>query len=79
MVAEIFNNFFSNVITKLNLPTKIAPSINNENVEYPVLKPKMKFVNHPSIKTVRDRFTRTDLLITDFLPIRLQNLILGKR
>ena len=38
MVAEVLNNFFSNVITNLNLPPYINPLINTENVEDPVLK-----------------------------------------
>ena len=50
MVAEVLNNFFSNVITNLNLPPYINALINTENVEDPVLEAKMKYINHPSIK-----------------------------
>ena len=56
MAAGIFNDFFSNVITNLNLPPHIDPLINTENVEGPVLKAKIKFANHSNIKTIRDRF-----------------------
>ena len=56
MAAVILNDFFSNVITNLNLPPHIDPLINTENMEGPVLKAKIKFVNHPNIKTIRNRF-----------------------
>ena len=42
MVAGILSNFFSNVITNLNLPQHTDPLINTENVEHPVL-------NHPNM------------------------------
>ena len=61
MVAEISNDFFSNVITNLNLPQCKDSSIKTENVEDPVLRAKMKFVNHPSIKAIRDRFPNNRL------------------
>ena len=48
MVVEILN--------ELNLPQCKDSLINAENVEDPVLRAKMKFVNHPSLKTIRDRF-----------------------
>lgn len=56
MVAEILNDFFCNVITNLNLPFYTDPLVNTENIEDASLKAKKKFVNHPRIKTIRDRF-----------------------
>ena len=35
-VAEILNEFFSNIITNLNLPQFIDPLINTEDVKDPV-------------------------------------------
>ena len=45
---------FSNVITNLNFPPYTDPFINTENADDTVLKAKMKFLNHRSIKTLRD-------------------------
>ena len=38
------------------MPPYIGPVINTENVDDPALKASMKFVNHPSTKTIKDRF-----------------------
>ena len=56
MVAENLNDFFSNVITDLNLARFIDPLINIEDVRDPVLKVKMKLLNHQNIKTIINRF-----------------------
>ena len=53
MVEEICNDFFSNVITNLNLPPYIDTLTNTENVKGLVLKAKIKFANHPNIKNIR--------------------------
>ena len=53
---------FSNVITNLNFPPYTDPFINTENVEDTVLKAKMKFLNHRSIKTLRDWFPNNSFL-----------------
>ena len=58
MVSKILNNFFSRFIAYLNLSPYIDALINTENVEDPVLKAKMKFLNNPSIKAIKGRFPR---------------------
>ena len=49
-------------ITNLNFPPYTDPFINTENVEDTVLKAKMKFLNHRSIKTLRDWFPNNSFL-----------------
>ena len=56
MAAGILNDFFSNDITNLNLSPHIDPLINTENVEGPVFKAKINFVNYLNIRTIRDQF-----------------------
>ena len=65
MAAGILNDFFSKDITNLSLSPHIDPLINTENVEGPVFKAKINFVNHPNIKTIRDNF-----VMANFLSIR---------
>ena len=56
IVAKILKDFFSNIITNLNLSLYIYPLINTENVEDTILKAKMRYVNHPGIKTITNQF-----------------------
>ena len=51
MVSEISNKLFSNVITNFDLYIDLL--INDENIDVPILKAKIKYVNHSSTKTIK--------------------------
>ena len=46
-ISETLNNFFSDVVTNLNLPQYNDPTVNVEDIEDPVARPVEKYKNHP--------------------------------
>ena len=46
-ISETLNNFFSDVVTNLNLPQYDDPTVNVEDIEDPVARPVEKYKNHP--------------------------------
>ena len=55
-ICEIFNNFFSDIITNLNIP-KIPCSVNVDSTDDTVSIAINKYKNHPSIKEIRNSFS----------------------
>lgn len=55
MVSEISNELLSNELPLISLEY-INPLTNDENVDVTVLKARIKYVNHSSIKTINDQF-----------------------
>ena len=51
-ISSTLNDFFSNVVSNLNIPPYEDPSINPDQFEDPVLKANEKYKYHPSIKVV---------------------------
>ena len=52
-IAITFNNYFSNIIKKLSLPS--AKSYNEENIANPTYLVIEKYKNHPSILTIKNK------------------------
>ena len=53
-ICEIFNNFFSDIVTTLNIP-KIPCSVNVDSTDDTVSIAINKYKNHPIIKEIRNK------------------------
>ena len=51
-ISEIFNNFFSSIFAKLNIPKYDDLSVNSVNSEDPLDNLVTKYKNHSSIKAI---------------------------
>ena len=51
--AETLNNFFSNIVKKLNIPKFNSNNSVTENMNGPVFKAILKYKNHPSILAIQ--------------------------
>ena len=51
--AETLNNFFSNIVKKLNIPKFNSNNSVTENIKDPVFKAILEKNNHPSTLTIR--------------------------
>ena len=54
-ISSALNDFFSNVVSSLNIPPYKDPSVNPDQFEDPVLKANEKYKNYPSIKAIKER------------------------
>ena len=54
-IANIFNSYFSNVVTCLNIPRYEDISTQEDYIEDPLLKSIERFKNHPSILEINNR------------------------
>ena len=54
-ISSALNDFFSNVVSSLNIPPYKDPSVNLDQFEDPVLKANEKYKYHPSIKAIKER------------------------
>ena len=52
--AETLNNFFSNIVKKLNIPKFNSNNSVTENIKDPVFKAILKYKNHPSILAIQE-------------------------
>ena len=53
-LSSTLNDFFSNVVSNLNIPPYEDPSVNPEQHEDPVLRANEKHKYHPSIKGIKE-------------------------
>ena len=53
--AEVFNNFFSNIVKNLKIPAYKNLNTNIENVKDPVFRAILKYKNHPSIIAIKEK------------------------
>ena len=51
--AETLNNFFSNIVKKLNIPKFNSNNSVTKNIKDPVFKAILKYKNHPSILAIQ--------------------------
>ena len=51
-ISETLNNFFSEVVTSLDLPQYVDPTVNVEDIEDPVARAVEKYKNHPSTRLI---------------------------
>ena len=51
--AETLNNFFSNIVKKLNIPKFNSNNLVKENSKDPVFKPILKYKNHPNVLAIQ--------------------------
>ena len=58
-ISEIFNNFFSRIVAKLNIPKYEDLSVNSANSEDPLENLITKYKNHPSIRAIIDKSSNT--------------------
>ena len=56
--AETLNNFFSNIVKKLNIPKFNSNNSVTENMKGPVFKAILKYKNHPSILAIQKKKTK---------------------
>ena len=65
------NDFFSSIVTSLNLPEPQNADPLSDNIDHPFLKAIMKSRNHPSVLAIaavhenRERFTFSSVTLTD--------------
>ena len=53
--AEVFNNFFSNIVKNLKIPEYKHLNANIENVKDPVFRAILKYKNHRSIIAIKEK------------------------
>ena len=70
-VSEIFNDFFSNVVTNLNIENITGPSNNNIIENDPVHKAISKYEKHPSVLKIKEYNSGTEHF--SFLPTNLDS------
>ena len=58
-ISEIFNNFFSSIVARLNIPKYEDLSVNSVNSEDPLDDLVIKYKNHPSIRPILDKSPNT--------------------
>ena len=59
-ISETLNNFFSEVVTNLNLPQYHDPTVNVDDIEDPVARTVEKYKNHPSIRLIKENYRNTN-------------------
>ena len=59
-ISETLNNFFSEVVTNLNLPQYHDPTVNVYDVEDPLARTVEKYKNHPSIRLIKENYRNTN-------------------
>ena len=55
--AKVLNQFFSNVITNLNIPQFNQIDRSSENISDPVIKAIVKYRAHPSVTAIKENCT----------------------
>ena len=58
-LSEIFNNFFSSIVAKLNIPKHEDLPVNSANSEDPLENLITKYKYHPSIRAILDKSPNT--------------------
>ena len=58
-ISEIFNNFFSSIVVKLNIPKYEDLSVNSVNTENLLENLDINNKNHPSIRAILDKSLNT--------------------
>ena len=70
-VANTLNDFFSSIVTSLNLPESLNADPFSDNIDHLVLKAIMKWRNNPSVLAIttvrenRERFTFSSVTLAD--------------
>ena len=59
-ISETLNNFFSEVVTNLNLPQYHDPTVNVDDIEDTVARTVEKYKNHPSIRLIKENYRNTN-------------------
>ena len=62
-VAELFNNFFANIVKELNLVIGNEFLVNADHIGDPVQKAIEKYKNHPSVKAISEKYDKNQLQI----------------
>ena len=57
-IAELFNKFFANVVTELNLAIDEDLLENVNHISDPVLRAIEKYKNHPSVKAISEKYNK---------------------
>ena len=70
-VASTLNDFFSSIVTSMNLPESQNADPLSDNIDHPTLKAIMKWRNHPSalaitaVQESRERFAFSSVTLAD--------------
>ena len=54
-IAETFNNFFTSVVSNLNIPSFVASSVEIDRIEDPILHVTEQYRNHPSAVAINKK------------------------
>ena len=54
-IAETFNNFFTSVVSNLNIPSFVASSVEINRIEDPILHVTEQYRNHPSAVAINKK------------------------
>ena len=57
-IAELFNKFFANIVTELNLAIDEDLLENVNHISDPVLRAIEKYKNHPSVKAISEKYIK---------------------
>ena len=57
-IAELFNKFFANIVTELNLAIDEDLLENVNHISDPVLRAIEKYKNHPSVKAISEKYNK---------------------
>ena len=52
-ISEKLNSFFADIVKNLNIPQYEDQSVNNDNIDDPILRAKEKFKNHQSVQLIK--------------------------
>ena len=58
-ISETLSNFFSEVVTNLNLPHYDDPTVNIELLDDPVARAVEKYKNHQSVRLIKENYRNT--------------------
>ena len=63
-VAELFNKFFANIVTELNLAIDKEFLVNVDHISDPVQKAIEKYKNHPIVKAISEKYDKNTFSFT---------------
>ena len=52
-ISEKLNSFFADIVKNLNIPQYEDQSVNNDNIDDPILRAKEKFKKHQSVQLIK--------------------------
>ena len=63
-ISEKLNSFFADIVKNLNIPQYEDQSVNNNNIDDPILRAKEKFKNHQSVQLIKCHYENKNSTIS---------------